>query len=81
LIQPSPNLYSLTSVDLVAVHDQVVDVTVDLNESFVLLSILVLSHLHQVSYVLREEVRLQSVDHIEQILSVDTLHLSLAINR
>ena len=64
---------SCTSVDLLAVHDQVVDVLLYLNYLLLLLSLLLLSLLHQCSDVSWEEVRLHRIDDVEEELSVDCL--------
>ena len=63
----------LTSVDQATVHDQVVDVALDLNEGLILSCLLFLASLHQSFDVLWEEVRLDSVDDVEEELSVDGL--------
>ena len=68
---------SCTSVDLLAVHDQVVDVLLDLNYLLLLLSLLLLPSLHQCPDVRREELRLERVDDVEEELSVDCLQLRL----
>ena len=63
----------LTSVDQATVHDQVVNVALDLNEGLILSCLLFLASLHQSFDVLWEEVRLDSVDDVEEELSVDGL--------
>jgi hypothetical protein len=63
----------LTSVDLLAVHDQVVDVVLNVNEGLVLGCLLFLANFHEPSDVPWEEVRLDSVDDVEEVLSVDGL--------
>jgi hypothetical protein len=66
----------LTLVDLLAVHDEVVDVALDLDEWLILLSLLLLACLHDASNVVREEVGLLRVDDVEEELSVDSLQCS-----
>ena len=63
----------LTSVDLLAVHDQVVDVVLNVNEGLVLGCLLFFANFHEPSDVPWEEVRLDSVDDVEEVLSVDGL--------
>ena len=70
----------LTSVDQATVHDQVVDVALDLNEVLILSCLLFLASLNQSFDVPWEEIRLDSVDDVEQELSVEGL-VSLQIRQ
>jgi hypothetical protein len=67
---------ALTLVDLLAVHDQAIDVAPDFNEGLVLVCLLLFASFHQPSDVLREELRLLGVDDVEQELPVDRLDLT-----
>ena len=58
------------------VHYHVVDIAIDLNECLVLFSLLIFSLLQQHLNVLWEEGRLDCIDDVEQVLSVDSFHSS-----
>ena len=61
----------ITFANQLTVSNEVIDAAINIDEAFSLLGMLILSCLHEASDVLREECRLDRVDHVKQVLSID----------
>ena len=61
----------ITFADQLTISNQIINAAINIDEAFCLLGMLILPSLHQASDILREECRLNRIDHVEQVLSVD----------